>query len=294
MGQFFGFAVYWLFVQCFRFVPFWLLYALSDFLNWSIYGVFGYRKKVVFENLKRAFPEQSEAERAALAKEFYSHFFDLLLEVAKGATMGKKALLKRVTVENLECVQEFYDKGQNVIVALAHHNNWEWGSRVASLYFKHPTKVLYKPLSNKLIDKSIQETRKGWGAEMWSIFETRKLFETDFGEPFLVGMAADQCPSNTKKSYWVDFFNTETPFLHGPEYYARKYNLPLIFCEIEKPKRGHYHGKFSVLHEGSAADKPEGYLTQLYARRTEEAIRRAPAYWLWTHRRWKRMRKQEN
>lgn len=75
MGQLFGFLIYWLFVQFFRFIPFPVLYALSDFLNWSIYGIFGYRKKVVFENLKLAFPEQSEAERAALAKAFYKHFF---------------------------------------------------------------------------------------------------------------------------------------------------------------------------------------------------------------------------
>ena len=31
-------------------------------------------------------------------------------------------------------------------------------------------------------------------------------------------------------------------------------------------------------------------LTDLYARRLEEQIRQQPGYWLWTHKRWKRMK----
>ena len=32
---------------------------------------------------------------------------------------------------------------------------------------------------------------------------------------------------------------------------------------------------------------PENQLTEEYTRLLEQMIRRAPAYWLWTHKRWK-------
>ena len=46
--------------ELFRLVPFRVLYVLSDGLAFLLYRVAGYRKKVVFENLRRAFPGKSE------------------------------------------------------------------------------------------------------------------------------------------------------------------------------------------------------------------------------------------
>ncbi|MCB0616984.1 MAG: hypothetical protein KDC75_26885, partial [Phaeodactylibacter sp.] len=43
-------------------LPFPLLYLLSDGIYVLIYHVFGYRKQVVWSNLRNSFPEKSEAE----------------------------------------------------------------------------------------------------------------------------------------------------------------------------------------------------------------------------------------
>jgi len=43
-------------------LPFWLLYLKSDFLRIIIYYIVGYRKKVVFRNLRESFPDKSEKE----------------------------------------------------------------------------------------------------------------------------------------------------------------------------------------------------------------------------------------
>lgn len=44
-----------------------------------------------------------------------------------------------------------------------------------------------------------------------------------------------------------------------------------------------------TLHPKEYADYD---LTDWYARLLEESIRRRPAYWLWTHKRWKRTKEQ--
>ena len=78
-----------------RFYPLWwlllsisslplpVLYRLADILYGILYYVIRYRKKVVYENLQNAFPEKSETEREAVAKQFYRHLTDIIVETLK-------------------------------------------------------------------------------------------------------------------------------------------------------------------------------------------------------------------
>ena len=46
----------------FSLLPLRVHYVLSDIIFLILYGLFGYRKKVVRENLRTSFPEKSEDE----------------------------------------------------------------------------------------------------------------------------------------------------------------------------------------------------------------------------------------
>lgn len=97
-------------------------------------------------------------------------------------------------------------------------------------------------------------------------------------------------PSNVKECYWLPFLNhPDTPWLHGPEKYARLYNLPVIYIDIQRVKRGYYELTLSTLVE-NPAELPNGEITAMYARKLEQIITAEPTYWLWSHRRWKRKR----
>ena len=67
-------------------LPFPLLYLLSDGIYFIIYRVLGYRKQVVFTNLRNSFPGKSEEEIKTIAKRFYRWFCDLTLETLKTLT----------------------------------------------------------------------------------------------------------------------------------------------------------------------------------------------------------------
>ena len=70
------------------------------------------------------------------------------------------------------------------------------------------------------------------------------------------------------------------------EKYALNHQLPIVFVDIQRVKRGYYELTFSPLIEDPSQYKP-GEITQLYMSRLETIIRTNPPNWLWTDKRWK-------
>src|SRR5947208_13931690 len=76
-------------------LPFFLLYLFSDLLFVFIYYVIRYRRKVVLQNLRNSFPEKKGDELHAIAKKYYRHLCDLIVESVKALTISKRAIVKR-------------------------------------------------------------------------------------------------------------------------------------------------------------------------------------------------------
>ena len=60
-------------------LPYWMLYPIADGLATLLWWT-GYRKKVVLANLAGVFPEKSEAERTRIARDFFTHLAEVLVE----------------------------------------------------------------------------------------------------------------------------------------------------------------------------------------------------------------------
>ena len=242
---------------------------------------------MVYDNIRKSFPELSEKEIKRLVRLSYKNLTDVLVEGIKGFTMTKGQIKRRHKVINPDVLKKYYDSGISLITLPNHYGNWEWGAMSPALYARHRIVAMYKPLSNKYIDKFMRKNRSRTGSHLESIYRTARVFE-EFtqGEPSLFILASDQSPSNAKKAHWVKFLGRDTAFLHGPETYARKHNLPVFFVDIQRVKRGYYELYLILLTE-KPNDLPPGKLTQMYASKLEEVIRKKPENWLWSHRRWK-------
>ncbi len=269
----------------FKILPFRLVYILSDGFYFLFYHLIGYRKSVVRKNLDYAFPEKSKQEKLAIEKKFYRNLTDLILESLKGYTISKKEALKRFYFTNPELLKNFYRSGKNVIMTVGHIGNWELANAAVVEKFEHTPTVFYKPLSNEYIDKYLFQSRSRFGAQMIPIYNTALHFSEKRENPTAVYMVADQY-STGKKSKKARFFGKETVFLRGPEFYSTKYNLPVIYIDIKKAKRGHYQATLSILEDNPTQLK-ENELTQKYANRLEKSIRENPELWMWSHKRWK-------
>ena len=279
-------GIFIFFVFLIGLLPFPLLYLLSDFGQFFLRMVMGYRKKVILSNLKGSFPRLTDKELDVVVGNVYKNLADILAEGIKGFTMLPATVRKRHFITNPEIIEPWLAQGRSVIALPAHYNNFEWGSMSPGLFTKHPIIAFYKPLSNKYINRFMKWSRVKFGTTLASIYETFLVFERNAQTPSVYIMAADQSPSNAEKSYWVEFLGRETAFLHGPEKYARMYNYPVVYVDVQRVKRGYYTVEVTLLADEPAA-LPEGEVTKRYAKKLEEAILKSPGNWLWSHKRWK-------
>jgi KDO2-lipid IV(A) lauroyltransferase len=270
-------------------LPLWALYGLSEGLYVGIRYVLRYRRKVVRDNLAASFPQMSEKERLRIEKCFYHHFADYIVEVVKFAHIGKEEIQRRAKLNNPEVVNGLFAAGHTCVVLLMmHYGNWEWFS-AARGQLEGETYQIYKPLHNRTMDRLFIKLRERFGSHGMKrndVFRDMVRIKQK-GQRSAVIFLADQRPALSTVHYRTSFLNQDTPMLTGAERIARKLDLPVVFIDTRKVKRGYYTVNFELLTD-KPREVPENWITEQYARRTEACIRRDPAYWLWTHKRWKR------
>lgn len=270
-------------------LPMWALYILSDILYVIIYKIAGYRLKVVRTNMANSFPDKSETELRKLEQDFYHHFADYIVETIKLAHISLEEAQRRAYLVNPELVDQLMERGHTCCIFLmGHYGNWEWFSSAASRFKDSGAYQIYRPLKNKAFDRLFINLRTHFGSfgikKNDTIRDIIKLKQDKTRS--VVVFLADQTPSRNNLHYWTEFLNQDTPVLTGPERIAQKLDLPVIFLDTKKIKRGYYTIDMKLVTE-TPKETPEFWITEQYTYLMEKCILRNPAYWLWTHKRWK-------
>lgn len=277
--------LYFISVYLFSLLPLRVLYLFSDGIYFIVYHLAGYRKNVVMQNLSQAFPEKTEKERMKIAAKFYRSLTDMIVETIKLMTISERRLQKRFTGD-LGLLQELAAAEKGYQVHLGHFFNWEW----ANLYIKTqvglPFLVTYMPLSNPAGDRLFRYIRGRFQSILIPATDVQAAMKPWQDKPHISVLVADQNPGKRRRSYWYPFMHKMTAFYKGPELSARRYDLPVVFGEIKKVKRGHYHITLKLISMHPGAEK-EGGVTETFTRLLEQSIREQPENWVWSHRRWK-------
>lgn len=268
-------------------LPFPLFYKLSDVICFLIYNVIGYRKKVVFENLKNSFPEKSNKELKHIEKQFYHYLCDLFLETLKTLTISKEEAIKRCkfSEQTLKILNDLSENKQSCILVMGHYGNWEWAGNSFSLQCKQQLYVIYHPLSNKNFDKLMYDMRTRFGTKLYAMKDTMREMIRNRNEINATAFIADQTPA-PEHAYWTTFLNQDTPVFWGTEKIAQKLNYPVIYITIKKVKRGYYIIDSEVL-VAEPKNTKEGEISEMHTRKLQKDIISQPEIWLWSHRRWK-------
>lgn len=277
-------------LKAISYLPLPLIYVISDLFFVVVYYLVGYRKQVVFDNLRRSFPEKKAEELKLVARNYYRHFADLTLETIKLNRMPEKKMQKHIRFMNLDKLNAVAREGKGVVLLCMHYNNWEWNALLAKrIDFR--LLMVYSPMpSNPSMEEYMTAMRMQFGAERVPMPKApRAAMQLNQGPPFgLMWLAADQTPPAASQ-YWTTFLNQETPFFAGPQKIASKTNCPVFFHYVHKVKRGQYVADFIELTHQPAIDGPHGVLLD-YVDIVEQIIRKRPEFWLWSHRRWKHRR----
>lgn len=272
-------------------LPLRVLHFLSDCFYVLVFYVFKYRKEVVIKNMKQAYPLKSDEEINRLAKQFYHVFIDSLIESIKLFSTGKKFLDKHVTMD-VSVLHHLADENKSCQMHACHQFNWEYLNLALVYRMKQPLVAVYMPIKAKALNKIFYNLRTRYGTVMLPATEMKNKFTAWRNQLHVLTLVADQNPGNPNNAYWLEFFNKPTPFIKGPERYARDKACPVVLTYSRILKRGYYSMHFELLTE-DASQLGEGELTKIYVKRITEIINEQPHNWLWSHRRWKFEWKEE-
>jgi KDO2-lipid IV(A) lauroyltransferase len=266
-------------------LPWWIIYLLADGIYVLLYYGFGYRKKVVMNNLRIAFPEKTEQERIRIAKDFYHNFVDNFIEMIKLLSISKESMRKRFA-GNVEVLNNLYSTNKNVQVITGHYFNWEFANAGVALQSTFPFVVVYMPLSNKIFDRIVYKLRSRFGSLLISAPEFKSNFSQYARNRYALILVADQNPPNPAKAYWTNFFGQPTPFVRGPEKGAKMNDTAIVYAHFYKKRRGYYQIDMELITTDPNS-YPDGELTKLLVNKVEASVKQIPANYLWSHRRWK-------
>lgn len=285
-----GFVLVRFWAWCVAVSPYWLLYLRSDFCFLMVYHVAHYRRKVVRQNLLRSFPEKDAKEVKAIEKRFYHNLCDQVFEMVKLGRMTVDDVRRRITVVNPEVVEELAARQRSLFLAIPHSGNWEWfGKRMQTLSSHHPM-AIYKKVQNAVFERYVYELRTSLPVDMVESNSALRTLAQRSGQLDQVLILADQSPMGHKTDYWTDFLHQDTCWFTGLERMAKFLDYAVVFVDMKRLRRGHYEVKFHLITD-EPKNTAKDFIMEQYVGHIERFINEQPDNWLWSHRRWKRVRK---
>lgn len=238
------------------------------------------------KNLNIAFPEKTQKEKVRICKDFFHLFIDTFIETIRLISISEKQFKKRLTF-NPEELQKAIATGKSIQLHSGHFFNYEFMNLGLALH-KQECKWLgiYHQLSNPAFNKIIVDMRSKFGTTLISTQEFKNRFHVYSGQQYLIGLAADQNPSNPFNAYWTTFFNQKTAFVKGPEKGAKLKDTAILMVYIHPIKRGYYNMEVTPL-TFTPKETNEGFITNSLANFIENKVKQYPANYLWSHKRWK-------
>ena len=259
-------------------------YAVAGFVAWLGLRVFGLRRSVVRDNLRRSFPEWTPERLRAVEREFARRQGEIAAEVLYSSRLGADELRDRVTLTNPQLLAAA-GQPRPMLLLGAHQCNFEWMVQRFSLEFGERLVALYKPPRNPRTDRWLRRLRSRFGARLIAAKSVLQELAR-MRDVAAIGMLADQVPRTSPEKHWVQFLGQDTAFYMGGELLGRGLRAQVCAVKMRRLARGRYELTLLPLNE-PGEKLPHGEVTTRYARALESWIREDPAGWWWTHRRWK-------
>lgn len=282
-----GFYIFYGFIWLFTLLPLRIQYGFSWILYLLVYYIVGYRRKIVLNNLRNAFPAKNEKELLKIAKGYYLHMCDELIEAFQLIHFSERSILRRIRILNPGIIRDYYDQKRSIALVFGHYGNWEWLAALP-LAIPHKCLAIYSPLKNPYFDRMMIRFRSKFGVE---VVPTNQVLQEilgchQSGELILTLFLGDQRPPKKHVQYWTRFLNQDTGVFLGVEKIAKKLNHVVVYARIQKVKRGYYELEFVPLFE-NPKETGQYEITNRHLSMLEDDIIRKPEYWLWSHRRWR-------
>ncbi len=271
------------FVRLLALVPFSILYLFVDVVSPVLMAF--YRRKVVFGNLRSAYPDHSRKEIAAIASGFYRNLLEVTVEVIKSARLNETELERRVHFIKDETYEKMLAAEKGSLILTTHQGNWEWLALQGGKEL-HEVVLVYKPLKNQPANRLMYWLRSRLGNRPVATNEIRTILK-DAHRGSYVAVVADQSPTRRNNAkIWTKFLGIETAFYQGIFNLPYLLQTPVYFAALKRVRRGHYEVRFTHIAQPPYV-RGDVSILKRYVEVAEREIYNHPGAWLWSHNRWK-------
>lgn len=264
----------------------------GSWLGFLWFDVFGFRKKIIRDNLTLAFPEWSEEKKKRVGRESVYHLGYNFAEFFFIPSMNPQWLQENVVFEGWENVEKARAEGKGMFFLSLHLGNADIAAN----------SIVMKGQELYLITKNFKTK---WFNDLWfsirgaqgvnyinahgsnNAFEILKALKKNAALVFVL----DQYMG---KPFGIatTFFGKRTGTAYGLALFVQKTKAPVLpVYTFEGPDK-----KLHVVVEPAldtakwvTDDKDQTILnlTQSFNDKLEEIVRKHPEQWMWVHRRWK-------
>lgn len=272
--------------QVLSWLPFRWWYGLGRLLSALLEWPLRYRRRVIDRNLAIAFPQASKGQRTQWRRAFYRNFVHILVETVKSLSVSRRAIQRRMTLENRAVLENLHRQGKGLILVMGHQCNFEWVAMSMPLLVPQRCYAVYHPLKSKTFNRVVVHIRERFGLRLFPMKNTYPfMLENPDPAPLYIFMA-DQAPHKGRIRYRAPFFGVDTPVHLGVENLAQRCDLAVVFIDVFRSHPGHYRIVPRLLFD-EVKDLPRYTVTDAHVQALENLIRQDPPNWLWSHNRWK-------
>lgn len=268
-------------------LPGWLQRAAGRALG-ALLALVGPRRAVARANLLQAFPQASDAERAAILSAFYAHLGQLTVEFLRAPALSDTELDELVEVEGLEGFRAAYAEGKGAIVVTAHFGNFEL---LGSLWHRRGIEVhaITKRLAKNAFNAFWLDQRRRAGLrelpDSGSIRDILRVLRD--GKTLAIMIDQNMIP---RRAIFAPFFGRLAATTPAPAIFAERTAAPVFLVLLHRLPEGRHRatieGPLPFARSGDR-DVDVAAFTALLNERLEAHVRAAPSHWWWVHRRWK-------
>lgn len=254
--------------------------------------VVGPLRRIGLTNLAIAFPEKSEAERAAILVASYRNLGRMIAECAHFPAITAANVRERVRYDDDRIWRDEivpHLASQGILVLTGHFGNWELFAYAYGLY-GHPISLVHQTIKNPRVDAWVEGMRSGGGTRLFRKQEAARAVLRALKERAIVVLPLDQNQSR-RAGVFVDFFGVPASTSDGLARIALRTDAPIFPVFLVRDGASARHRivflprvEFPVMADRDSAARE---LTQRCTAVLESMIRTHPDHWLWTHKRWR-------
>ena len=260
---------------------------LSSYLGskvFQIIGPFFRSKKLIHQNLIRAFPNIDQKKINELTSAMWGNYGRVFAEYVFIKNFRKTSLNDNIILEGREILERIKKNNEKVVFISGHFSNFEL---MAMQLEKIGIKIaaIYRPLNNFFLNKIMERIRKKYICKNQikkGIGGLKVLMKLNKGG-YSTALMIDQRVTQGIRS---NFFNEKAFTTTIPAQLVKKFDIPVVPIFIERFEGVKFKMKiYKPIY--FSKDLSIEHITKNLNEILENMILNKPQYWIWSHNRWK-------